>query len=104
MEFAEFRVATRLELDCFDGVSSPHRDLSRHVNTLNVPQMVLVHERGFMPRELIDATIHCFDHLRLIHMFDIIRWSLTPGCNAVKRFCVPGFIAVEGLRVHIRHR
>ena len=97
-------MATRQELEGFYGVSTPHRDLSRHAHTLNVPRMMLVHGMVFMHRELVDATIHCFGHLRLIHLFNKIRGSLAPGFNAVKTFCVPGFIAVEGLRVHIRHR
>ena len=96
-------MATRLEWDGFCGVSSAHRDLLRHVHTLNVPKMMLVHGMGFMCRELVDAIIHCFGHLRLIHIIDNIRGSLAPGLKAAKRFCVPGFIAVEGLRVHIRH-
>ena len=95
-------MATRLEFDGFDDVSSPHRDLSKHVHTLNVPKVMLVHEMGFMHRELAGTTIHCFGHLRLIHMLNIIRMSLAPGFNAVKS--VPGFTAVKELRVHIRHR
>ena len=97
-------MATRLELEGFYGVSSRHWDLLKRVHTLNVPKMVLVHDMGFMHRELVDATIHCFGRLRLIYMFDMVRASLAPSFNAVKSFCLPGFKAVEGLRLRVRHR
>ena len=71
---------------------------------MNVPRIMLIHQIGFMHRQLVDATIGCFVNPRLINRLEDIRGFLAPGFNAVKTFWVSRCIAIVALSVHVRHR